>query len=111
MTYAMFFLAGCLFGFFVALAASKHSKAFRDLQSKLSAKEAEYHRYQDEVASHFQKTADLFAELQVRQDNLVNHLQEGAKRLRTGMLPSHDTVAISAYDPTIPKDYPLKIEG
>lgn len=111
MTHILFFLTGSLVGFLLAFTFSKHFKPFRDLQKKLSIKEAEYHDYQNKVAAHFQKTADLFAEIQVRQDILVTHLQEGTKQLRGGMLSTHDTVAISGYDPTIPRDYPARLDG
>jgi uncharacterized membrane-anchored protein YhcB (DUF1043 family) len=98
MIYILFFLAGSLLGFVLALAFSKHSKPFRDLQAKLTAKEAQLHAYQDRVAQHFEKTAGLFSELQARQDRLVLHLQEGARDLRKGMIPVEETVAMELYE-------------
>jgi uncharacterized membrane-anchored protein YhcB (DUF1043 family) len=94
MIYALFFLSGSLLGFGLALAFSKHTKPFRELQAKLASKEAQLHEYQDRVAQHFEKTAGLFAELQARQDRLVLHLQEGARDLRKGMIPVDDNIAI-----------------
>lgn len=108
MTYALFFLSGCFLGLSLAFALTKHSKSFRELQSKLTEKEAEYARYQDHVAEHFQKTAELFSEVQARQDILVNHLQEGAKHLRGEMLETHETVLLTDYDPEKPRDYPVQ---
>lgn len=108
----MFTVLGSLLGCFLGFTLSKHTKPFRDLQRKLSAKEAEYARYQDHVAEHFRKTADLFSEIQVRQDILVAHLQEGAKQLRGEMLgTTHDAVAITSHNPECPRDYPLQIEA
>lgn len=110
MIYFSFFLAGSLLGFFISLILFKYTKPFRDLQKKLDAKEAEYARYQDHVAEHFDKTVALFSELQVRQDRLVNHLQEGARSLRGGMLDTHDVIAIGGYKENGPRDYPLTTE-
>jgi len=113
MIYVLLLLSGGFIGFSIGFTLAKRSKAFRDLQEKLFAKELEFSKYQDQVANHFEKTADLFAELQVRQDNLVLHLQEGAKRLRGGMLDldDYDAIAIEGYRGEAPKDYPVGLSG
>ena len=110
MIYFSFFLAGGAFGFFLSIVLFKYSKPFRELQKKLDAKEAEYARYQDQVAEHFDKTVSLFSDLQARQDRLVTHLQEGARRLRGGMLDTHDAIAMVGYKEAGPKDYPMETE-
>lgn len=109
MIYALFFLAGSLIGFFLAIKLFKRSKVFRELEGKLAAKEAELQQYQDQVGQHFSKTAELFAEIQVRQDRLASHLQDGAKSLRQAMIDPHDTIAITGYTESskAPRDYPL----
>jgi len=113
MTYVLFLLSGGFIGFSIGFMLAKRSKGFRELQEKLFAKELEFSKYQDQVADHFEKTADLFAELQVRQDNLVLHLQEGAKRLRGGMIDTeeYDAIAIEGYRGDAPKDYPVSLSS
>lgn len=107
MTLAMFFLAGCIVGYILAFVISSRSKAFRELKEQLASKEAEIFSYQNQVSEHFQKTADLFSELQVKQDNLVSHLQDGAKRLRCDMLDAHPFIALQGKPTDAPKDYPI----
>jgi uncharacterized membrane-anchored protein YhcB (DUF1043 family) len=114
MIYVLILLSGGFIGFSIGFMLAKRSKAFRELQEQLYAKEREFAKYQDQVAAHFEKTADLFAELQARQDNLVLHLQEGAKRLRGGMIEideDYDAIAIEGYRGEAPKDYPVGLTG
>lgn len=113
MIYTLLLLSGTLVGFTLGFGLSRRHGAVRALQEQLLAKEAELSLYQDQVAKHFEKTADLFAELQVRQDNLVTHLQDGAKRLRGGMIDtgSFDVIALEGYKTEAPKDYPVGVSG
>src|ERR1700722_12797487 len=101
----VYLLVGLIAGYAVAYLAHAHNPAKKALEKALAKKQEEFGHYQNQVAVHFQKTAELVEALQVQQDNIISHLTEGAKSLRP-------TVLLEILDPTeileeksAPRDY------
>lgn len=105
----LYFLAGGIVGYFVAYTWLFQGKSRRQLENQLAEKEAELNRYQNEVAAHFETTAELFTDLQLQQDKLVQHLTEGAQALRheTFRASAPQYIVLQKRTDDAPKDYPL----
>ncbi len=105
----VYLLITLLIGFGLGFAlAYMRNPARKVLEKALAQKEEELASYQNQVAIHFQRTAELVDALHTHQDNIIAHLCEGAKTLRPHTL-SHEIVEPTDFleeaPPRVPKDY------
>ncbi len=104
--YLYLFLALVL-GYGLGYATTQFAKSAsrKALEKALADKEEELSSYQNKVAIHFQKTAELVEALHQQQDNMIAHLCEGAKILRPHTMLEEIEDPTDFLEEAPPKDY------
>lgn len=103
---ALYFLAGLITGYFLAVTLLRHDKKYKELEEMFTEKTVELDNYQQQVADHFEETADLLTNMQMQQEKLIAHLANGATQLRYDMLDPVSELALKGPTSYAPKDYP-----
>lgn len=78
---AGYFLAGCIVGALLAALLSPAQKNKRKLEAEAEQKEQEQKAYQEEVAQHFNKSAELLAQMADSYKAVHQHLSSSAHTL------------------------------
>ena len=112
-------LAGILMGIYFTQRKSDYGQRQTELEKHISEMQNQQQRYQSEVSTHFNQTAQLLNQLTDSYRDVHSHLTEGAQLLadaNTGAsiktLGSDDSEAvIEQTDPTPPLDYAATNRG
>jgi hypothetical protein len=82
------FLLGLALGVIVARASDAARRRARELEEQLRQSREQQAAYEDSVAKHFSRTADLVRDLTHQYASLYAHLAEGSRELCADRLPA-----------------------